>query len=58
MNKNSFTYKKSGVDINAAEKFVKFISNISSKKKAIKSIIILVVLAQFLIFQRISKDQK
>ena len=33
MNKNLFTYKKSGVDINAADKFVKFISNISSKKK-------------------------
>ena len=32
MNKNLFTYKKSGVDINAADKFVKFISNISSEK--------------------------
>ena len=36
MNKNSFTYKKSGVDINAADKFVKFISNISSKKRGKK----------------------
>ena len=36
MNKNSFTYKKSGVDINAADKFVKFISNISSNKKGKK----------------------
>ncbi len=36
MNKNSFTYKKSGVDISAADKFVKFISNISSKKKGNK----------------------
>ena len=36
MNKNSFTYKKSGVDINAADKFIKFISNISSKKKGNK----------------------
>jgi phosphoribosylaminoimidazole synthetase len=36
MNKNSFTYKKSGVDINAADKFVKFISNISSKKRGNK----------------------
>ena len=36
MNKNSFTYKKSGVDINAADRFVKFISNISSKKKGKK----------------------
>ena len=58
MNKNLLTYKKSGVNINEADKFVNFIANISSKKKAIKSIIILVVLAQFLIFQRISKDQK
>ncbi len=38
MNKNSFTYKKSGVDIDAAEKFVKFISNISSKKKGNKKL--------------------
>tara|TARA_B100000900_G_scaffold267226_1_gene228160 strand:- start:1225 stop:2256 length:1032 start_codon:yes stop_codon:yes gene_type:complete len=36
MNKNSFTYKKSGVDINAADKFVKYISNISSKNKGKK----------------------
>ena len=36
MNKSSFTYKKSGVDINAADKFIKFISNISSKKKGNK----------------------
>ena len=36
MNKNSFTYKKSGVDISAADKFVKFISNISSKNKGKK----------------------
>ena len=28
MNKDLFTYKKSGVDINAADKFIKFISNI------------------------------
>jgi len=33
MNKNLFTYKKSGVDINAADKFVEYIANISSKKK-------------------------
>ena len=36
MNKNLFTYKKSGVDINAADKFVNFISSISSKKKGKK----------------------
>ena len=36
MNKNLFTYKKSGVDIDAADRFVKFISNISSNKKGKK----------------------
>ncbi len=36
MNKNFFTYKKSGVDIKAADKFVNFISNISTNKKGKK----------------------
>ena len=36
MKKNLFTYKKSGVNIDAADKFVKFISNNSSKKKGKK----------------------
>ena len=36
MNKKLFTYKKSGVNINAADKFVKFISNITSNKKGKK----------------------
>ncbi len=36
MNKNLLTYKKSGVDINAADKFIKFISIISSKKRGKK----------------------
>ncbi len=38
MNKRLFTYKKSGVDIKTADKFVKFISNISSKKKGKKKL--------------------
>ena len=38
MNKSLFTYKKSGVDINAADKFVRFISNISSKKRDKKKV--------------------
>ena len=38
MNKNLFTYKKSGVNINAADKFVNFIANISSKKKGNKKL--------------------
>jgi phosphoribosylaminoimidazole synthetase len=36
MNKKLFTYKKSGVDIAAADNFVKFISLVSSKKKGKK----------------------
>ena len=36
MNKNLFTYKKSGVNIDAADKFINFIANISSKKKGKK----------------------
>ena len=36
MNKKLFTYKKSGVNIKAADSFVKFISNISSKKRGKK----------------------
>ncbi len=33
MNKNLFTYKKSGVDIKSADKFIQFISNISTRNK-------------------------
>ncbi len=36
MNKNLFTYKKSGVDIDSADNFVNFISTVSSKKKGKK----------------------
>tara|TARA_A100001011_G_scaffold398447_1_gene502920 strand:+ start:3467 stop:4495 length:1029 start_codon:yes stop_codon:yes gene_type:complete len=36
MNKKLFTYKKSGVNIDAADKFVNFISKISSKKRGKK----------------------
>ena len=36
MNKNLFTYKKSGVNIDAADKFIKFIANNSPKKKGSK----------------------
>ena len=38
MNKNLFTYKKSGVDIKAADKFINFISLKSSKKKGKRKI--------------------
>ena len=36
MNKNLFTYKKSGVDIDAADRFVNFISKYSTKKRSNK----------------------
>ena len=36
MNKKIFTYKKSGVNISAADKFVDFISTVSSKKSGKK----------------------
>ena len=36
MNKKLFTYKKSGVNIDAADSFVNFISAVSSKKKGKK----------------------
>jgi len=51
MNKKKFTYKKSGVDIKAADSFVNFISTVSSKKKAKKSFRILVDLVQYQTFQ-------
>jgi len=38
MIKKKFTYKKSGVDINSADNFVKFISKISSKQKGKKKV--------------------
>ena len=38
MNKNLFTYKKSGVNINAADRFVKYISKVSSKKRGKKKL--------------------
>ncbi len=36
MKKKKFTYEKSGVNINAADNFVKFISSISSNNKGKK----------------------
>ena len=38
MNKNLFTYKKSGVNIDKADKFVNFIANITSKKRGNKKL--------------------
>ena len=53
MKKKLFTYKKSGVNIDAADKFVKFIASISSKKKAIKSSVISEDLVQYQIYPKI-----
>ncbi len=36
MNKKKYTYKKSGVNINAADNFINFISKVSSKKRGKK----------------------
>ena len=36
MNKKIFTYKKSGVDISSADKLIKFIASITSKKRGKK----------------------
>ena len=58
MKKEKFTYEKSGVNIKAADNFVKFISAISSNNKGKKSLIILVVLALSQIFLIILKNQK
>jgi len=38
MNKNLFTYKKSGVDIDAADSFVNFITKFSAKKSGKKKL--------------------
>ena len=54
MKKKLFTYKKSGVNIDAADKFVKFIASISSKKKKkIKSSVISEDLVQYQIYPKI-----
>ena len=53
MNKNLFTYKKSGVDIKAADKFIDFISKITAKKEAKRNLIILAVLDLFQVYQEI-----
>ena len=34
MKKYKFTYEKSGVNINAADSFVKYIANLNKKKKS------------------------
>ena len=38
MKKHKFTYEKSGVNIDAADNFIRFISRISSKNKGKKKV--------------------
>jgi len=58
MNKKLFTYKKSGVNIDAADSFVNFITSVSSKKKAKKSFLISEDLDQYQVFQIILNSLK
>ena len=53
MNKKKFTYKKSGVNINAVTISLISFHYFHQKKRAKKSFQISVVLAQLLIFQKI-----
>ena len=54
MKKQKFTYEKSGVNINAADNFIKvYILTFHQTITAKKSMAILVVLVQFQIFLRI-----
>ena len=55
MNKNKFTYKKSGVDIKSADKFVNFISSTTQKKNRKKILTILVGFGSISNIPKISK---
>ena len=46
MKNNNLTYEKSGVNIKAADNFVKFISSLSKKEKIVRILKILEDLAQ------------
>ena len=56
MKKYKFTYEKSGVNINAADSFVKYIANLNKKKNQITKITILEVLPQLQVFQEVLKN--
>ena len=58
MNKKLFTYKKSGVNIDAADKFVNFISKISSKKRGNKKFNNIGGFGSISSIPKILKDQK
>ena len=56
MKKYKFTYEKSGVNINAADSFVKYIANLNKKKNQIIKTTILEVLLQLQVFQEVLKN--
>ena len=58
MNKKNLTYKKSGVNIAAADNFIKFISSLNTKDKGKKSSQILEDSVLLQIFLETSKNQK
>ena len=53
MKKYKFTYEKSGVNINAADIFVKYIANLNKKKKSAVKKIILEALLLLQVFQKV-----
>ena len=55
MKKYKFTYENSGVNINAADDFVKYIANLSNKKKKSLITIILGALRLLITYQEVLK---
>ena len=58
MNKKLFTYKKSGVNITNADKFIDFISTISAKKRGNKKFKLFGGLGSISVFPGIIKNPK
>ena len=53
MKKYKFTYEKSGVNINAADNFVKYIANLNKKKNLLLITIILEALLLLRVFLKV-----
>ena len=53
MKKYKFTYENSGVNINAADNFVKYIAKLNKKKNLALITTILETLLQLLVFQKV-----
>ncbi len=56
MKKYKFTYENSGVNINAADDFVKYLANLSNKKKKTLITIILGALRLLITYQEVLKN--